>query len=106
MFLPVSSLASGAGGALCRRLRSPRRRRRGAGRSGGVSDPHLAAPFFAPRPALKGSLTPHMKVTIIRRDGAMSVTSLNAAPVSSRARTSFALTTRASVRFFRETAFI
>ena len=24
----------------------------------GVSDPHLAAPFFAPRLALKGSLTP------------------------------------------------
>jgi hypothetical protein len=36
----------------------------------GVSDPHLAAPFFAPRPARRGSLTPNMQVMIIRRDSA------------------------------------
>ena len=60
----------------------------------GVSDPHLAAPFFAPRPARRGSLTPHMHVTIIRRDGATSVTPANAARVE-RVRTSFALVARA-----------
>ena len=74
MFLPVSSLRSYAGGVLCRRFRSPRRCRSEQGAEWGVSDPHLAAPFFAPRAARRGSLTPHMQVTIIRRDSAMPVT--------------------------------
>ena len=32
----------------------------------GVSDPHLAAPFFAPGPTLWGSLTPHLRVSLVR----------------------------------------
>ena len=95
MFLPVCNFGARPGGALCRRYRSPRRCRSRAGRQRGVSDPHLAAPFFAPRPALRGSLTSHMHVTIIRRDGAMPVAPPNAAPVSSAVRTSFASTARA-----------
>jgi hypothetical protein len=38
------------------------------GHGRGVSDPHLAASIFAPPPARRGSLTPHMHVTIVRRD--------------------------------------
>jgi predicted nuclease of predicted toxin-antitoxin system len=72
-----------AGGALCRRSRVGAAVAAERGVKWGVSDPHLAAPFFAPRPALRGSLTPHMDVTTIRRDGAMPATPPNAAPVSS-----------------------
>ena len=72
----------------------------------GVSDPHLAAPFFAPRPARSGSLTPHVHVTIVRRDNTMPVTPLNAPPGSSAVLSSFASPASASVRFFRKTAFI
>jgi len=100
----VSTLT--AGGALCRRSRVGAAVAAEQSDQWGVSDPHLAAPFFAPRLALRGSLTPHMHVTIIRRDGAMPVIQPNAAPVSSGVLTSFALTARASVRFFRESAFI
>jgi hypothetical protein len=47
-----------------------------------------------------------MHVTIIRRDGAIPATPPNALPVE-RGATSFAFDcARASVRFFRETAFI
>lgn len=106
MFLPVSSLRSYAGGVLCRRFRSPRRCRSEQGAEWGVSDPHLAAPFFAPRAARRGSLTPHMQVTIIRRDGAMPVTPANAARVERDAHVVRVKYARASVRFFRETAFI
>jgi hypothetical protein len=38
----------------------------------GVSDPHFAAPFFAPRPALRGSLTPHVHVAFVRQNRALS----------------------------------
>ena len=71
-----------------------------------MSDPHLAAPFFAPRPALRGSLTPHMRVTIIRRDGAMPVTTAECGAGVERGAHVVRITARASVRFFRETAFI
>lgn len=37
-----------------------------AGDKRGVSDPHLAAPFFAPGPTLRGSLTPHLRVSLVR----------------------------------------
>ena len=39
----------------------------------GVSDPHLAAPFFAPGPAPRGSLTPHLHVPVVRRHNASSL---------------------------------
>lgn len=39
----------------------------------GVSDPHLAAPFFAPGPTLTGSLTPHLHVSVVRRNNASSL---------------------------------
>ena len=101
------SAASGAAGAaLCRRSRVGAAVAAEQSGQWGVSDPHWAAPFFAPRPARKGSLTPHMHVAVIRRDGAMPVTPPNAARVSSAVRWSFGLTARASVRFFRETAFV
>lgn len=53
-------------------------------------DPDLAAPFFAPRPALRGSLTPHMQVTIFRRDGAMPVTPAECGACVERGAHSFA----------------
>lgn len=95
IFLRVCGFPFAAGGALCRRCRVGAAVAAEQSGQWGVSDPDLAAPFFAPRPARKGSLTPHMHVTIIRRDGAMPVTPLNAAPVSSAVRTSFAFTARA-----------
>jgi hypothetical protein len=78
-----------------------------AERSGqwGVSDPHVAAPFFAPRPALRGSLTPHMHVTIIRRVGAMPVTTAECGAGVERGAHVVRITARASVRFFGKTAF-
>lgn len=106
MFMPVGGFAAAAGGALCRRCPVGTDVAAERSDSRGVSDPHSAAPFFAPRPPLRGSLTPHMHVTIIRRDGAIPVTLPNAAPVSSAVLTSFALAARASVRFFRDSAFI
>jgi hypothetical protein len=72
----------------------------------GVSDALCHPPITVPHFGNWGSLTPHMHVTIIRRDGAMPVIPPNAAPVSSGVLTSFGLTARASVRFFRESAFI
>ena len=72
----------------------------------GVSDPHLAAPFFAPRAARRGSLTPHMQVTIIRRDSAMPVTTAECGAGVERDAHVVRITAPASVRFFRETAFI
>ena len=38
-----------------------------------MSDPHLAAPFFAPGPALRGSLTPHLHVSSVRSHSASSL---------------------------------
>jgi hypothetical protein len=80
MFLPVCDFGARPGGALCRRYRSPRAVAAEQSDSGGVSDPHLAALFFAPRPARRGSLTPHMHVTIVRRDRAVPVTPSSAPP--------------------------
>jgi hypothetical protein len=54
-----------------------------------MSDPHLAAPFFAPRAARRRSLTPYMQVTIIRRDSAMPVTLLGASPFPGPLRARF-----------------
>lgn len=45
----------------------------GAGDNEGVSDPHLAARFFAPRPARRGALTPHWNVSFVRRHSASSL---------------------------------
>jgi hypothetical protein len=80
MFLPVSGLGSDAGGVLCRRSRVGAAVAAEQRDNRGVRDPHLAAPLFAPRPARRGSLTPHMQVTIIRRDSAISVTLSSAPP--------------------------
>jgi hypothetical protein len=48
----------------------------------GVSDPDFAAPFFAPRPVRRGSLTPRMHVAVVRRNRAPSVTPPSVPPVS------------------------
>ena len=75
--------------------------------SWGVSDPHLAAPFFAPRPARRGSLTPHMHVTIVRREQRdAGDTAECGACVERGAHVVRINCARASDRFFRETAFI
>ena len=94
------------GGALCRRSRVGAAVAVEQSGEWGVSDPHLAAPFFAPRPARRGSLTPDVHVTFIRRDSAMPVTPSNAPPAPSAVSSSFALIASAAVRFFRKTAFI
>jgi hypothetical protein len=72
----------------------------------GVSDPRLAAPFFARRPARRGSLTPHMHVTIIRRDSATPVTLSTALPFPGPLRARFISAVEVSDRFRRELAFI
>jgi hypothetical protein len=61
MFSPVCGFGADAGGALCAgiALRATVAVERQGKR--GVSDPHLAAPFFAPHPAPRGSLTPHVQ---------------------------------------------
>ena len=74
---------------------SRRRCRSRAERSVGRERPPFGCPLLRPTPGAQGSLTPHMHVAVIRRDGAMPVTPPNAAPVSSAVRTSFALTARA-----------
>jgi hypothetical protein len=71
-----------------------------------VSDPHLAAPFFAPRAARRGSLTPHLQVTIIRRDNAMPATPSSAPPFPRPLRVRFISVVYAPDRFRRELAFI
>jgi hypothetical protein len=107
MFLPVCELGGHNPAAFCAAGVAVRGCRSRGERQWGVSDPHLAAPFFAPRPALRGSLTPHMHVTIVRRDGAMPVTPAECgACVERGAHVVRVNCARASVRFFRETAFI
>jgi len=39
----------------------------------GVSDPHFAAPFFAQGAAPRGSLTPHLRVAVVRSNRALVV---------------------------------
>ncbi len=39
----------------------------------GVSDPHFAAPFFAPHPVPRGSLTSQMLITVVRAEPPSSV---------------------------------
>jgi len=56
----------------------------------GRERPLCGCPLLRPTPDPQGSLTPHLHVAAIRRDGAMPVTPPNAAPVSSAVRTSFA----------------
>ena len=73
---------------------------------GGVSDPHLAAPFFAPRAARRGSLTPQMRLNVVRQNHALSVASSSAPPLSDTVFKSVASIESASVRFFRKTAFL
>jgi hypothetical protein len=57
-FWPVCSFPSAAGGVLCRRSRVGAAVAAEQSGQWGVSDPHLAAPFFAPRPALRGRSHP------------------------------------------------
>lgn len=78
----------------------------GVGDNEGVSDPHLAAPFFAPRPARWGSLTPHMHVTVVRQNRALSRPSPSAPLVSRAVCAWFASTANTSDRFCPELAFI
>jgi hypothetical protein len=74
------------GGALCR----PHRRRRGCqqqrGYIWGVRRPPLPPPFFAPWSSWRGSLTPQMHVTFVRRSRALSVTPSSALRGSTLAR--------------------
>ena len=70
IFLPICSFPSAAGGARCRRPTLGAAVAAEQSGQWGVSDPHLAAPFFAPRLARRGSLTPHMHVTFVRRNRA------------------------------------
>ncbi len=46
----------------------------------GVSDPHLAAPFFAPPRARRGSLTPHLRVSLVRSNCMQSMSVGDRAP--------------------------
>ena len=66
-----------------------------------MSDPHFAAPFFAPRPALRGSLTPHLRVSFVRSDWVPSLSFV------AHATAYFRRTVRinAHVSFRREPAF-
>jgi hypothetical protein len=66
-----------------------------------VSDPHFAAPFFAPRPVWRESLTPHLRVSFVRLDCMQSLSFVE------RAAAYFNRTVRinAPVRFRRELAF-
>jgi hypothetical protein len=105
MFLSVNGLRTGAGGAFCRRCRSPRRCRSRAERQWGVSDPHSAAPFFAPRPVRRGSLTPRLHVAVVRRNCAPSVTLPSAPPVALREICTDFICRNTRVRFSPEAAF-
>jgi hypothetical protein len=51
-----------------------------------VSDPHFAAPFFAPSPAQRGSLTPHLRVSFVRSNCMQSVSFVEGAPHVCRRR--------------------
>jgi hypothetical protein len=67
----------------------------GSSRKGGiwgVSDPLCHPPIIAPRFSLWGSLTPQMRVAIVRRDRAMSVTPSSAPPVSPLVHAPFTFT--------------
>jgi hypothetical protein len=68
----------------------------------GVSDPHFAAPFFALRPVRRGSLTPHLRVSIVRSNCMQPLSFVE------RAAVYFSPTVRINepVRFRREPAFI
>ena len=52
----------------------------------GVSDPHLAAPFFAPGPVLRGSLTPHLRVSFVRLHSASSLSCARHSAARARSR--------------------
>jgi hypothetical protein len=66
-----------------------------------VSDPHFAAPLFAPCPVRRGSLTPHLRVSVVRADCVPSLSFVE------HAAAYFTRTVRinAHVRFRRELAF-
>ena len=53
-----------------------------AGGIWGVSDPSATPPVPVPRLSPRGSLTPQMRVTVVRQNRALSLTSLSAPPVS------------------------
>jgi hypothetical protein len=72
----------------------------------GVSDPHFAAPFFAPRLLRRGSLTPQMLVIVVRQNRAVSATSPSAPPLSPAGPTSFPSSVKTPDRFRPEAAFI
>jgi hypothetical protein len=68
----------------------------------GVSDPHFADPFFAPRRVRRGSLTPHLHASFVQSNCMHPVSFVErAAACSSRT-----VRINAPVRFRRDPAFI
>ena len=104
--LRVCGFPFAAGGALCRRSRVGAAAAAEKTRPVGRERPPFGCPLLRPTPGPQGVAHAHMHVTIIRRDGAMPVTPANAARVERDAHVVRVKYARASVRFFRETAFM